>query len=104
MIITAARETTNTAAVEGRNFLGTVASTTMSHKTNTTVRERPTHTLRRHITKMTTLTYKNKVTRLEALANTTVAVVGDKVSSIDHHRRPISMTMMAKIDITSDSM
>ena len=104
MIITAARETTNTAAVEGRNFPGTVASTTMSHKTNTTVRERPTHTLRRHITKMTTLTYKNKVTRLEALANTTVAVVGDKVSSIDHHRRPISMTMMAKIDTTSDSM
>ena len=104
MIITAAKETTTTAAVEGRNFRGTVVSTTMSHKTNTTVRERPTHTLRRHITKMTTLTYKNKVTRLEALANTTVAVLGDKVSSIDNHSRPISMTMMAKIVTTSGSM
>jgi len=104
MIITAARETTTTAAVEGRNLQGTAASTTMSHKTSTTVKERPTHTLRRHITKMTTLTYKNKVTRLEALANTTVAVLGDKVSSIDHHRRPISMNMMVKIGTTSDSM
>ena len=53
---------------------------------------------------MTTLTYKNKVTRLEALANTTVAMVGDKVSSIDNHSRPISMTMMAKIVTTSGSM